>query len=246
MKANVTLLTATRAAPLLACLNRPAGRAQSVDPGSEDANASMGGTACGVVAAGLVDPGGSATDDKRPEFERMIERTCDGESAFDIIVARSFSRFFLDTFGLEFYLRKLAKHGVRLASITEELGDDLAQVMMRQVIALFDEFEINFAAVVRLTRAFQPHLKSSDDARIVNMSSLFGLVSGPGQTAYAASKFAARGFSNGLRFAFAGSNVGVTVVHPGGVATKIAENARRHAGTTNGEMAEQLVRAATF
>ena len=75
------------------------------------------------------------------------------------------------------------------------------------------------------------------------MSSLFGLVSPPGQTAYAASKFAVRGFSNALRFELAGSNVGVTVVHPGGVTTKIAENARRHAGTTNAEMAEQLERA---
>ena len=408
----------------------------------------MGGTARWAVAAGYVEPGASASDDKRPEFQRMIERTCDGESAFDLIVAHSFSRLFRDAFGLEFYLRKLAKHGVRLVSITQELGDDPAQVMMRQVIALFDEYqskenakhvlrsvkenalerrpsavrlyggqgcaarqpdrqearhrpgrsrnrapdvqacshghsstsggrntsssqaarvtrqgrrrgermpsrmtlhdrtavitgagsgigraiaqalarrgchlalvdisepglaetvqlvdgasirisrhrldvadraavatlpqavvaehgrvdlmfnnagvalagtfdqvseadfdwliEINFAAVVRLTRAFLPHLKSSDDARIVNMSSLFGLVSPPGQTAYAASKFAVRGFSNALRFELAGSNVGVTVVHPGGVATKIAENARRHPGTTNAEMAEQLERA---
>jgi short-subunit dehydrogenase len=64
-------------------------------------------------------------------------------------------------------------------------------------------------------RAFLPHLKSSDDARIVNMSSLFGLVSPPGQTAYAASKFAVRGFSNAVRFELAGSNVVVTVVQPG-------------------------------
>jgi hypothetical protein len=60
----------------------------------------------------------------------MIERTCDGESAFDVIVAHSFSRLFRDAFGLEFYLRKLAKHGVRLVSITQELGEDPAQVMM--------------------------------------------------------------------------------------------------------------------
>ena len=53
----------------------------------------------------------------------------------------SFSRFFRDAFGLEFYVRKLAKHGVRLVSITQELGDDPAQVMMRQVIALFDEYQ---------------------------------------------------------------------------------------------------------
>jgi hypothetical protein len=62
----------------------------------------------------------------------MIERTCDGESAFDVIVARSLSQFFRDAFGLEFYLRKLAKHGVR------QLGDDPTQVMMRQVITLFE------------------------------------------------------------------------------------------------------------
>ncbi len=100
--------------------------------------------------------------------------------------------------------------------------------------------EINFLAVVRLTRAFLPYLKASDDARIVNVSSLFGLISPPGQTAYSASKFAVRGFSNALRFELAGSTVGVTVAHPGGVATKIAENARRPGGATNAEMAEQL------
>jgi site-specific DNA recombinase len=85
--------------------------------------------------------GTSATDDKRPEFQKMIERACDGENAFDVIVVHSFSRFFRDAFVLEFYVRKLAKHGVRLVSITQELGDDPAQVMMRQVIALFDEYQ---------------------------------------------------------------------------------------------------------
>lgn len=68
-------------------------------------------------------------------------RACDGENIFDVIVVHSFSRFFRDAFGLEFYVRKLAKHGVRLVSITQELGDDPAQVMMRQVIALFDEYQ---------------------------------------------------------------------------------------------------------
>jgi DNA invertase Pin-like site-specific DNA recombinase len=94
-----------------------------------------------TLAAEYVEPGASATDDKRAEFQRMIERACDGEHAFDVIVVHSFSRFFRDAFGLEFYVRKLAKHGVRLVSITQELGDDPAQVMMRQVIALFDEYQ---------------------------------------------------------------------------------------------------------
>ena len=94
-----------------------------------------------TVAAEYIEPGASATDDRRPEFQRMIERACDGENAFDVIVVHSFSRFFRDAFGLEFYVRKLAKHGVKLVSITQELGDDPAQVMMRQVIALFDEYQ---------------------------------------------------------------------------------------------------------
>ncbi|MEQ1716567.1 MAG: recombinase family protein [Hyphomicrobium sp.] len=71
----------------------------------------------------------------------MIERACDCDNAFNVIVVHSFSRFFSAAFGLEFYLRKLAKHGVKLVSITQELGDDPAQVMMHQVITLFDEYQ---------------------------------------------------------------------------------------------------------
>jgi NAD(P)-dependent dehydrogenase (short-subunit alcohol dehydrogenase family) len=87
-------------------------------------------------------------------------------------------------------------------------------------------FNINFWGVVRMTRAFLPALKASDDARIVNLSSLFGLVAPPGQAAYSASKFAVRGFSEALRHELADTSVGITVVHPGGIATSIAENAR--------------------
>ena len=94
-----------------------------------------------MQAAEYVEAGASATDDRRPEFQRMIERACDDDRPFDVVVVHSFSRFFRDAFGLEFYVRKLAKHGVRLVSITQELGDDPAQVMMRQVIALFDEYQ---------------------------------------------------------------------------------------------------------
>jgi len=93
-----------------------------------------------------------------------------------------------------------------------------------------DDFDwlmaINFDAVVRMTRAFLPLLQTSDDARIVNVSSIYGIVAPAGQTAYAASKFAVRGFSNALRHELDGSRVGVTVVHPGGVATAIARSAR--------------------
>jgi NAD(P)-dependent dehydrogenase (short-subunit alcohol dehydrogenase family) len=85
---------------------------------------------------------------------------------------------------------------------------------------------INFFGVVRMTRAFLPLLKASDDARIVNISSIFGIIAPPGQTAYCASKFAVRGFSESLRHELKDTNIGVTVVHPGGVATSIARNAR--------------------
>jgi NAD(P)-dependent dehydrogenase (short-subunit alcohol dehydrogenase family) len=87
-------------------------------------------------------------------------------------------------------------------------------------------FEINFWGVVRMTRAFLPLLRKSDDARVVNLSSVYGLISPPGETSYSASKFAVRGFSNSLRHELADSKVGVTVVHPGGIATSIADNAR--------------------
>ena len=104
-------------------------------------------------------------------------------------------------------------------------------------------FEINFWGVVRMTRAFLPLLRRSDDARIVNLSSVFGLISPPGHTAYSASKFAVRGFSNALRNELAGTNIGVTVVHPGGVATSIADNARPAKSDTPEEIAQ---RKATF
>jgi DNA invertase Pin-like site-specific DNA recombinase len=93
------------------------------------------------VVAEYVEPGASAMDDQRPEFRRMVERASDDDRPFDVIVVHSFSRFFRDAFGLEMYIRRLAKHGVRLVSITQELGDDPSQVMMRQVIALFDEYQ---------------------------------------------------------------------------------------------------------
>jgi len=87
-------------------------------------------------------------------------------------------------------------------------------------------FAINVSGVVRMIRAFLPLLKASDDARIIDLSSIYGLVSPPGQTAYAASKFAVRGFSQALGHELKETRIRVTVVHPGGVATSIANSAR--------------------
>jgi site-specific DNA recombinase len=93
------------------------------------------------IVADYVEPGASATDDRRPEFQRMIDAATVKPPAFDVILVHSFSRFFRDQFQLEFYVRRLAKNGVRLASITQELGDDPMSNMIRQIMALFDEYQ---------------------------------------------------------------------------------------------------------
>ena len=89
----------------------------------------------------FIEPGASATNDRRPEFQRMIEAGTSKPTLFDVVVVHSFSRFFRDHFELEFYVRKLAKNGVKLVSITQEMGDDPMHVMMRQIMALFDEYQ---------------------------------------------------------------------------------------------------------
>jgi site-specific DNA recombinase len=95
-----------------------------------------------TIVAEFVEPGASATDDRRPEFQRMIDRACDGSNEVGAIVVHSFSRFMRDSFMFEMYARRLGKHGVRLISITQDVSeDDPAQSMMRKVIALFDEYQ---------------------------------------------------------------------------------------------------------
>jgi short-subunit dehydrogenase len=104
---------------------------------------------------------------------------------------------------------------------------------------------INFWGVVHSTRAFLPHLSRQGAAHIVNLSSIFGIIAPPGQTAYAAAKFAVRGFSESLRHELqtANSPVHLTVVHPGGVATNIARNSRTGIGVTdNAQRAEAIER----
>lgn len=94
------------------------------------------------IVGEFVEAGAIATDDKRLAFQRPIEKACDGSGSMGAIVVHSFSRFFRESFGFEFYVRQLAKHGVRLLSITQEVDEgDPAQLMMRKVIALFDEYQ---------------------------------------------------------------------------------------------------------
>jgi NADP-dependent 3-hydroxy acid dehydrogenase YdfG len=87
-------------------------------------------------------------------------------------------------------------------------------------------FEINFHGVVNGTRAFLPILVEQDDGVIVNTSSVYGLLGVPYQSAYCASKFAVRGFTEALRQELRGTGVRAVTVHPGGITTNIARNAR--------------------
>ena len=90
---------------------------------------------------------------------------------------------------------------------------------------------VNLMGVVNGTKEFLPHLIASGEGHLVNLSSLFGLISMPGQTAYNATKYAVRGFSEALReeMLVNGHPVGVTCVHPGGIKTGIARNGRKTA-----------------
>jgi len=103
----------------------------------------------------------------------------------------------------------------------------------------YEDFEwlmnINFWGVVHGTKAFLPHLKASGEGHVVNVSSVFGLISVPSQSAYNAAKFAVRGFTDSLRMELEieGAPVSVTTIHPGGIKTNIARNARMDPSVTD-------------
>jgi short-subunit dehydrogenase len=127
------------------------------------------------------------------------------------------------------YAAAVAEHFGRVNVVVNNAGvalagdfADLAYQDMDWIIG------INFWGVVHGSKEFLPHLIASGDGHLVNISSLFGLVSMPGQSMYNASKYAVRGFSEALReeLLVAGHQVGVSVVHPGGIKTAIARNAR--------------------
>lgn len=92
--------------------------------------------------------------------------------------------------------------------------------------------QVNFEGVVNGTRAFLPILRRQDSGVFVNTSSVFGLIGFPGQSAYCASKFAVRGFTDALRQELRGTGVRAVNVHPGGVKTNVLRSARYHAHPT--------------
>jgi NAD(P)-dependent dehydrogenase (short-subunit alcohol dehydrogenase family) len=108
---------------------------------------------------------------------------------------------------------------------------------------------INFWGVIHGCKFFLPLLQRQPEAHIVNISSVFGLIGPPGQSMYASSKFAVRGFSESLREELRSAGVKVTCVHPAGIATRIADNARAGAATKSEEHAfirERFTKVATI
>lgn len=118
--------------------------------------------------------------------------------------------------------------GVALGGTFDRVKDDDFEWLM----------DINFYGVVRMTRAFMGLMEKADTAQLVNISSIFGIIAPAGQTAYSSAKFAVRGFSNALMHELDGTSIGVTTVHPGGVNTKIADDARKPENVTDAELAE--------
>lgn len=108
--------------------------------------------------------------------------------------------------------------GVALGATVDDMTYDDAEWLMG----------VNFWGVVYGTKAFLPHLEASGEGHIVNLSSVFGLISVPSQSAYNAAKFAVRGFTDTLRMELeiGGSCVSATTVHPGGIKTNIVRNGR--------------------
>ena len=122
--------------------------------------------------------------------------------------------------------------GVALLGTFEEISlDDLRWLM-----------GINFWGVVYGVKYFLPILKQQPRAHIVNISSVFGIVAPAGQSAYCASKFAVRGFTEVLRHELEGTSVFVSCVHPGGIRTQVAKRARLGANAPPAKREESVSR----
>lgn len=127
-------------------------------------------------------------------------------------------------------IREHGRVGLVVNNAGVALYGTVAQVTIGEIEWLMN---INFWGVVHGTKLFLPILQEQPEAHIVNLSSIFGIIAPPGQAAYCASKFAVRGFSEALRAELAGSTVHLSIVHPGGVRTNIAANARAAASVGN-------------
>lgn len=137
-----------------------------------------------------------------------------------------------DAAAMEAFAQKVQQDFGRVTILINNAGVALHGTFEELALAEFEWlFRINFWGVIHGCKFFLPLLREQKEARIVNVSSVFGLIAPPGQTAYGASKYAIRGFSESLREELRGSGVAVTCVHPAGISTNIAMNARAGAAT---------------
>ena len=176
----------------------------------------------------------------------------------------------IDGAGLEQTAASLSERGVQLSTHVVDVSDESAMKAFAQEVlarhgrvtllinnagvALHGWFQeisldnlrwlmgINFWGVVYGVKYFLPLLKKEPRGHIVNISSVFGIVAPAGQSAYAASKFAVRGFTEALRHELDGSSVFVSCVHPGGIRTPIARRARLGANTPPASRDEAVAR----
>jgi acetyl esterase/lipase/short-subunit dehydrogenase len=128
----------------------------------------------------------------------------------------------VDTFAAD-VLREHRRVDILINNAGVSIAGDVAELAVEEIEWLMN---INFWGTVYGVKAFLPALQRTGDATIVNLSSVFGLYAPPGQAAYAASKFAIRGFTESLREELRGTGVHVVTVHPGGIKTNIARTAR--------------------
>ncbi|MGH9714388.1 MAG: SDR family NAD(P)-dependent oxidoreductase [Candidatus Acidiferrales bacterium] len=132
-----------------------------------------------------------------------------------------------DARGMEQFASEVVQQHERVTLLVNNAGVALYGFFEEITIADFEwVMGIDFWGVVHGVRNFLPVLRRQPRAHIVNVSSIYGIIAPSGQTAYCAAKFAVRGFTEVLRHELEGSSVGVSCVHPGGIRTPIAKNAR--------------------
>jgi NAD(P)-dependent dehydrogenase (short-subunit alcohol dehydrogenase family) len=174
-----------------------------------------------VDAAGLAETAQSIGSRKTPVTTNVVDVADEASvSAFAEEVSRKHGRVTL----------LINNAGVALHGQFEEISlDDFRWLM-----------NINFWGTVYGVKHFLSMLKREQRSHIVNLSSVFGIVAPPGQSAYSASKFAVRGFTECLRHELAGTSVRVSCVHPGGIQTAIARRARIGAGAAGSRREEDI------
>ena len=174
-------------------------------------------------------------EDALRETARQVERAGCRASARVVDVAdRTAMHRFAD--------EVLAEHG-RVDAVVNNAGVSVTNTFAEMSYEDLDWIVgINFWGVVHGTKAFLPHLLERRDGWVVNVSSVFGFVAVPTQSAYNATKFAVRGLTEALRQELRGTGVTAVCVHPGGIKTNIVKGSRYTRGADGGTDKDRAIR----